>query len=213
MTETEWLASDNPNAMLRHLRHKVGLRKLRLFSCACCRRIWHQIPEPWRRAVELSERYVEGEVRERELTGARPPYPAVWSPGERVAWCVTAPGKELRTLAFFDVCYSAALAASGARTMSGTPDPAELAAQAVLVREVFGNPFRTAEMAWQQGDGGLASRFARSIYEERAFDRMPILADALEDAGCADAAVLGHLRSPGPHVRGCWVIDSLTGRE
>src|SRR5262249_52457075 len=59
MTEEEWLVSTAPIAMLRQLRHKVGLRKLRLFSCACCQRIGNLIPEPWRYAVELSERYAE----------------------------------------------------------------------------------------------------------------------------------------------------------
>ena len=54
---------------------------------------------------------------------------------------------------------------------------------------------------------------AQGIYVERAFDRLPILADALEDAGCDNADVLGHCRGPGPHVRGCWVIDLLLGKE
>ena len=55
-------------------------------------------------------------------------------------------------------------------------------------------------------------KVAQGIYYDRAFDRLPILADALEDAGCHDAAILEHCRQPGPHVRGCWVVDLLTGR-
>jgi hypothetical protein len=54
---------------------------------------------------------------------------------------------------------------------------------------------------------------ARGIYEERAFDRMPLLADALMDAGCDDEQVLSHCRSEGPHVRGCWVVDLVLGKE
>jgi hypothetical protein len=57
-----------------------------------------------------------------------------------------------------------------------------------------------------------AFRIAQSIYEERAFERMPVLADALLDAGCTDEQVLEHCRGSGPHIRGCWVIDLLTGR-
>jgi hypothetical protein len=60
---------------------------------------------------------------------------------------------------------------------------------------------------------GAVVKLAESIYTERAFDRLPILADALEDAGCTDAAVLDHCRGPGPHVRGCWVVDLVLGKE
>jgi hypothetical protein len=56
-------------------------------------------------------------------------------------------------------------------------------------------------------------QLARSLYEERRFEDMPVLADALEEAGCQDAAVLGHCRGPGPHIRGCWVLDLLLGKE
>jgi hypothetical protein len=82
--------------------------------------------------------------------------------------------------------------------------------QADALRCIFGNPFRpvTAAPAWLT----LAVRaLARGIYEERAFDRLPVLADALEEAFCGEAAVLGHCRNPGPHLRGCWVVDLLLG--
>jgi hypothetical protein len=55
-------------------------------------------------------------------------------------------------------------------------------------------------------------QLARGIYDERAFDRLPVLADALQDAGCANDDVLAHCRGPGPHVRGCWVVDVVTSR-
>jgi hypothetical protein len=87
--------------------------------------------------------------------------------------------------------------------------------QAALVREVIGNPFRpaAADPACLTWNDGTVCRIAHAIYQESAFDRMPILADALEDAGCAEPDLLGHLRGPGPHVRGCWLVDLLTGRE
>jgi hypothetical protein len=56
-------------------------------------------------------------------------------------------------------------------------------------------------------------RLASHIYDSRAFDRLPILADALEEAGCKDAEILAHCRGPGPHVRGCWVVDLVLGKE
>jgi hypothetical protein len=83
-----------------------------------------------------------------------------------------------------------------------------------LVREVFGNPFRPARvmpcsLAW---DDGIVPAIALAIYAEGAFERLPILADALEDAGCDDAVLLDHCRAGGAHVRGCWVVDLLLGR-
>ena len=67
--------------------------------------------------------------------------------------------------------------------------------------------------SWLAWEGGMGVNFARGIYDEEAFDRMPILADALEEAGCTDEAILNHLRSPGPHVRGCWALDLVLGKE
>jgi hypothetical protein len=84
-----------------------------------------------------------------------------------------------------------------------------------LFREIVGNPFARpqldpAVLAW---NGGTVRRLAQSMYDERRFDAMPILADALEDAGCADSSVLEHCRGKGPHLRGCWALDVLLARE
>src|SRR5262249_25434472 len=93
---------------------------------------------------------------------------------------------------------------------------AEWAAQAALLRDIFGVlPFRPvtippSSLLWNDG---TVVTLAKSIYDERAFDRLPILADALEEAGCATADILGHCRQPGEHVRGCWVLDLLLGKE
>ena len=93
----------------------------------------------------------------------------------------------------------------------------EQSAQCDLVRELIGNPFSPVPVTPEPGpgswNGGVIRQLAQAIYDERTFDRLPILADALEEAGCADAAILDHLRGPGPHVRGCWVVDLLLGKE
>ncbi len=83
-----------------------------------------------------------------------------------------------------------------------------------LVHEVFGNPFRlpTIKPAWVAWNGGTVVKLARGIYDDRAFDRLPVLADALEEAGCDNPVILNHCRQPGPHVRGCWVVDLLLGK-
>jgi hypothetical protein len=88
-------------------------------------------------------------------------------------------------------------------------DEQECAAQADLLREVFGNPFRPAVLdpRWLAWGGGTVAALATAAYAENAFERLPVLADALEEAGCADETILAHLRAPGPHVRGCWALD------
>jgi hypothetical protein len=81
-----------------------------------------------------------------------------------------------------------------------------------LIRDIFGNPFRpvAVDARWRTA---AAVGLAASIYEDRAFDRLPILADALEEAGCDNDAILAHCRGDGPHVRGCWVVDLILGKE
>jgi hypothetical protein len=80
------------------------------------------------------------------------------------------------------------------------------------IDDIFGNPFRplTFDPRWRTSD---VVGLARAIYDEKAFERMPILADALMDAGCEDEPIIGHCRGDGPHVRGCWVVDLILGKE
>ena len=73
--------------------------------------------------------------------------------------------------------------------------------------------WRQSEYSLEQWNDGTVHRVAQAIYDERAFERMPILADALEDAGCDNADILNHCRNGGEHVRGCWVIDLLLGKS
>ncbi|HJZ55720.1 MAG TPA: hypothetical protein VKE74_12200 [Gemmataceae bacterium] len=77
---------------------------------------------------------------------------------------------------------------------------------------MFGNPFRLAafDPAWRTS---TAVQLARQMYEAREFSAMPILADALQDAGCENAEILDHCRGSGPHVRGCWVVDLVLGKS
>ena len=93
---------------------------------------------------------------------------------------------------------------------SSTPDAVRLL-HIAMCNDIFGNPFRpvSVEPSWLTSTVVV---LAEGIYQERAFDRLPILADALMDAGCDHADVLEHCRGEGPHVRGCWVVDLLTGR-
>jgi hypothetical protein len=92
---------------------------------------------------------------------------------------------------------------------------AVMAQQVTFIHDIIGNPFRpvTSDPAWFTWQDGTIPKLAQSNYEERALDSLRILADALEKAGCTNADILAHCRQPGVHVRGCWVIDLLTGRN
>jgi hypothetical protein len=83
-----------------------------------------------------------------------------------------------------------------------------------LLREIAGNPFRRPEVrpAWLGWNQGTVLRLAEQIYEEGCFDELPILGDALEEAGCHDEELLRHCRAPGEHVRGCWLLDLVLGK-
>lgn len=89
----------------------------------------------------------------------------------------------------------------------------EAAAQASLLRDLF--PYQPVVLnpAWRKWNGGIVVRLARAIYEARRFEDLPVLADALEEAGCTNSAILSHCRKPGSHWRGCWVVDLVTSRE
>jgi hypothetical protein len=94
-------------------------------------------------------------------------------------------------------------------------DAEESASQVRLLRCLFGNPFHPATIRpeWLTFAGGTIFGLARAIYDERAFERLPVLADALEETGCTDAAILAHLRGSAEHARGCWVVDLLLGKS
>jgi hypothetical protein len=84
----------------------------------------------------------------------------------------------------------------------------------LLLLDIFGNPFRPVPIdpAWLRWQGGTVVNLAHAIYDARQFENLPVLADALEEAGCANADILAHCHSDGPHVRGCWVVDALLGK-
>lgn len=210
MTETDWLATTDPRTMLEFLRRKVSDRKLRLFACGCCRRLWHLMPDRRSRtALEVAERVADG------LVSGSTELEAAWKarlgiPHDHSGWA-------LQPDAFTAAKRGAEHLANAVR-MQQKPLRRheswlkELVAQAILIRCVFGNPFRLVafDPHWRSE---TAVALAIGIYAERAFDRMPILADALEEAGCDDADVLTHCRGPGPHVRGCWVVDRVLSKE
>jgi hypothetical protein len=213
MTEGEYRGCLEPYRLLHFLRsryaypaEKASNRKLRLFACACCRRIWHLLPDDRsRRAVELSERFADGVVTQEEVEAA----------GRAIVAAFPRNSKNV------NVAYAVADAAFGSFNSSEVIGSLETAAQAAegaahcaLLRDIYGNPFHPAvvEGSWLAWGEGTVVKLAQAVYQDRAFDRLPVLADALEEAGCTDQNILEHCRAPGPHVLGCWVVDSLLGR-
>jgi len=84
--------------------------------------------------------------------------------------------------------------------------------QVRILHDLFGNPFRPASIAPSCRTPKLVA-LAHEIYDNYAFDRLPGLAEALKEAGCDNQEILDHCRAPGPHVRGCWVVDAVLGKE
>jgi hypothetical protein len=261
MTEGEWLFCVDPAPMLRFVGGRVSERKLRLFACACCRRLWSLLADGRSRAaVEAAERYADGECSDERLFRAA----AAAEEVEGAAASAALRAHEAYLLYMEDVlgdsggdegpdddgyhAFEAYVAAEEARAaaaaavaaaaawdvrriaanahpysrrtitwnccrIAGPPKQAELAAQSRLLRDVC-NPFRRtdADPKWLRWNNGALPKMARAVYDGRRFADLPVLADALEDAGCTDAAVLGHCRGGGEHVRGCWVIDLLLGK-
>jgi hypothetical protein len=254
MNEREWLDCTDPRPMLRSLIQRWGAQKrkgevvhyerLRLFACACLRRVWDLLDSDHRKAVEMIEEYARAPTGD----GLRAARRVRWAAGNRASAEVSRVYREsphdrraqlkahARNVASSAVwkaadrkpttaanCHRvAALAIRNVRLVQKIPPGAlspgpddydvplgdELAAQAALLRDVVGNFFRPAVLkpGWLTPSVGA---LAAAIDAERAFDRLPILADALEEAGCADAEVLDHCRFPGAHALGCWVADLL----
>ncbi len=226
MTEAEWASCSDARPMLDHLLElQSSNRKMRLFCCACCRAVWPALAdERSRRALEVTEGYAEGLATEPELRRAM--QEACKAAAESIE-AASGLGGDARALQL--QCAAAEMAfglaadragwfyvlkvAYGARAATDLP---------AFLRDVFGNPFRPAPAlnpAWLAWRGGVVRELAGAAYDGRRLpegtlepERLGELADALEDAGCGDAELLGHLRGPGPHVRGCWALDLVLGK-
>jgi len=221
MTEDEWLIEWNyAQAMMRYLlspgrlqRTKRGKRQLRLFSCACCRAVWEGLDAACRELIDAAEMFADSKLSAEadEMARARISGPAL----DR-----DTPFSEYLTQRMAHICWhrnasEAALESSmihlplyGSITSQREADER----QCKLIRDIFGNPFRPVafDPSWRTT---TAVAIAKGMYESRDFAPMPILADALQDAGCEHADILDHCRGSGPHVKGCWVVDLVLGKE
>jgi hypothetical protein len=222
MTEAEWNSCTDPQAMLAFLRYagRLSDRKARLFGVACCRRIWHLLSdERSRRAVEVAERFADGQVMKDELQAAyalafyaadAPKYPG--DEGVRI----DIPEADALAYAAASAADDAVIFADAAAASVRYARDDEGEAQAALLHDIF-NPWPSASVDAFRTPPVLA--LAQAAYDDRLLPsgeldpaRLAALAAALAAAGCTDAELLAHLRSPGLHCRGCWALDSLLSR-
>jgi hypothetical protein len=227
MQEEEWLGCVDLQSMLTFLRGKVSERKLRLFALACCERIDSLLTDPRSRAAltfvesHLGSGLARRKGRPAAVAAAAEAQKEADSrrkrrsnPDNRAAEAAfSAASAALATLKsdpWFAANHTSCFA--GYAMGSFFPGDAEWGQQNRLLRDIFGNPFRpvAVDPAWLTG---TVLALAQATYADRAFDRLPILADALEEAGCDDEQLLGHFRGLGPHVRGCWPVDLVLARE
>jgi hypothetical protein len=235
----DWFAAREPYRLLDVVRNHPPAdadRRMRLFAAACVRQVWHLLPTDTRSAILVSERFADGDAGEADLLASLPRLPdaavtAAGLAGSAAAWAagvtVPIPNNAPAERVLWDQGIAATYAARAVASWRAGPAPsrvgpdwharwhaghaAALAVQADLVRDIFhppGTPPPTLDPDWLTS---AVRQLADALYESRDFVAMPVLADALQDAGCADAAILGHCRGPGPHVRGCWVVDLIRG--
>lgn len=226
MTESEWLACDDPQPMLEYLGSRPSDRKLRLFACACCRRVWQLLDEGGRQAVETAERFADGAARMRELIAtrtaivARPATTArpSTSPEAQASWAAYWALNNRTAESLWNVHTGAAGAASKAAARAAAVAGqdrmvawndvglADTAAQAELLRHVMGNPFHVtaAPADWPRN----VNQLAEALYA--GADCAFALHDALLDAGHPELAE--HFRER-EHPKGCWALDAILGRK
>jgi hypothetical protein len=249
MTEQEWLQGADPQKMLAFLpegewepwpfscacfltecRRGGGLcpayRKLRLFSCACCRQVQHLLGDPLcQAALSAAEEYADGTLDQDSYgrastefdTKRRSRFPH-YEEDEGEAWNALYCAVHRRWETYLDEHFAHKrweLAAAVARDMIAATGPDLAGILANLLRDILGNPFLplTIDPAWLTP---TVLCLAQTAYEERLLPagdlnpiRLAILADALEETGCTRSEILDHLHSPGPHPRGCWALDLL----
>ena len=214
MTEAEWLRCQIPIPFLEYARDHFSERKWRLLLCAASYRAWDFLSPDSRMALPVLERYADGEADTIELDTAQRAVPDTLR-------CAEDEGVFFACEREWVTAKEAVYGVAGKEIIYGWPGrnegndkglDREWTVVANHARDIFGNPFRpvTFSPSWRTD---TALILARQMYESRDFSAMPILADALQDAGCDSADIFDHCRGLGPHVRGCWVCDLVLGKE
>ncbi len=214
MTEAEWQAADERGR--RRAVDSFGPRRTRLFAVVACRSLGRWVDDPAVvAALDAAEAFADGTITKAALGRARAAVRRVFDgfsgadPGmpDNRRYNAT----EAATRAASENQVSQALDTVLFVTASdGLPHFSEACRVIYRLYEEFAGPaIRVFDPAWRTL---TAVAIATGTYADRAFDRLPVLADALEDAGCDAAELLAHLRGPGPHARDCWALDAVLGK-
>lgn len=208
MTEADWLAAI-PSLMMQHIKRQrpPSIRKLRLLAVAWARFL-ESLPDyaNSKHVSHLGEAVLEGRQSLEQLWDQRIRgwgYDGDWS----IAHLVLAPDDHIDNAIRNSMLFSEDRGRQAGLDVSNRYGVARS-----LIICVLSNPFRpvTLDPRWQTS---TVVELAHTIYDHKAFERLPLLADALMDAGCDSEDILNHCRQQAEHVRGCWVVDLLTGRE
>jgi hypothetical protein len=231
MTEEEWDRCTSLSMLMHLVSDQPGHdRHINLWIVACCRQVEHLVgSDEMVRAIDAGERYAEETIQRTTLqswirrtrrhrrglgpdvaTSTRQACEAL----SRALWHLASYPNSFNPNKLAHALVSEAREQGTKGRVEDLLPPMEQRL-VNLLRDMMGNPFRARPAhnpAWLEANGGLAGRLANSIFQEKRFTEMPILADALEDAGCTEATILEHLRSPELHARGCWALDVILGR-
>jgi hypothetical protein len=231
MTEAEWLACVGSHDWRLFLHDKMAclhgrcsVRQLRLFAIACCRHINPRFTDPRSvHALSIAERYVDGRASEEEYQAAYSESKqviaefqailnevGVLSPGEPSTAANVIDSVVVYSKKCWELVWGASYVAHYSQRLGD--EDSERRWQAQILCDIVGEyePLPEFDRSWRTD---TARALAGQMYESREFGVMPVLADALQDAGCGDERILGHCRGHGPHVRGCWVVDLVLGKE
>lgn len=199
MTDVEWTTCTDLQTMLDMVDGRVTERKMRLFACAYCRIVWKRITDRHIKGlVRLSDQSAETPANEQELR-------ACWQ--VEFARGFVCGGRAERTAAAAYI--SIIRRATAPDAISATQRERACRLFRCVVGPCLFRPV-TIHPAWSTS---TVTQLAEAIYQQKAFDRLPILADGLEDAGCDNPDILVHCRESGPHTRGCWPVDLVLGRR
>jgi len=208
ISEREWLAILDPLELLDNLVAKHTSRKLRLLAVACCCRVLHLLTDDRSKlAVEAAEKYADQLVSPEDWMTILVEAGATW-----LAADLKVDERDARHAAAMSLAPLAETHSGAALVIQLTSSGVERHEQVMLINCIFGHRYYTREVvpSWLTSN---VLALAGQMYESRDFSIMPILADALQDAGCAEPEVLNHCRQFGGHVKGCWVVDLLLGKQ
>jgi hypothetical protein len=201
MRPSDWRTCLVPRLMLESVSNRATVRKYRLLTCAALRSVWNRLPDDrCREAVELAERLADGQARDAERQAM------VLQLRDGTEQALLQGARDLE-MWFRDLRNALA------ENLTPYTPPAEVNGRKLcdLIRDLFApDPGIQVEPDWLTWNNGTVAKMARVIYDERRFAEVPILGDALEEAGCMNQEILAHCRArKGVHVAGCWVLDLL----